>query len=99
MCLQSRFKMRARFVSSVSCIYPKNPSTIFTSQNSSQILREYICNPLSNRGRIEKYVLISIKIFNIIFYPHNFETFQQNLIISKSATIFHCSSTMAYGIG
>ena len=32
------------------------------------------------------------------FKPHNFENLQQNLIISKSATIYHCSSTMDYGI-
>ena len=35
----------------------------------------------------------------LFFKPHNLEKFQQNLIISKSATIYHCSLTTPYGIG
>ena len=39
-----------------------------------------------------------IKIF-LFFKPHNFKKNQQNLIISKSATIHYFSSNMSYGIG
>ena len=38
-----------------------------------------------------------MKIFKIL--SSQFEKFQQNLIISKSTTIYHYSSTMAYVIG
>ena len=85
-------------MSSIFCICPKPPSYIFTSQKSSQILRGSRCIPLSNRGQIKNIYLISIEIFNIIFLTSQFRFFQQNLIIPKSATIYHCSPTMAYGI-
>ena len=35
----------------------------------------------------------------LLFKPHSFEYFQQNLITSKSTAIYHCSLTTAYGIG
>ena len=95
MCLQLRFKMRVCIV--FFNISPKTPFSIFTSQKSWLILREYTCNSLNNRGWIEKN---NYGIYQNLqhFKPYNFEKFQQNLIISKSATIYHCSSTMAYGI-
>ena len=43
--------------------------------------------------------MLSIEVFNTILKPDNFEKFQQNLTVSKSATIYYFSSTMAYGIG
>ena len=59
---------------------------------------KYICSPLVNMGLIKK---INSDIYQIIpfFTPHNFETIQQNIIIPESARTYHCSSTMAYGIG
>ena len=53
MYLQLRFKMCARFVSVIFCILPKTPFFISTYQKSVQILRESVCRPLSNRGRIK----------------------------------------------
>ena len=92
--------MHDHFVSSVFCICPKTPLSIFTSQNISQISRDFICSPLSNRGWTEEISSdIHQNIQNYYFNTHNFNFFQKNIIISKSATIYHCSSTMAHGIG
>ena len=52
--LQLCFKMRARFVSSVFCIFLKTAFSIFIYQKSSQILRGSIFSPLVNKGGIEK---------------------------------------------
>ena len=49
----------------IFCIYPKSLFYIFTYQKSSQILSEYLCRPLSNGDKIEKLILIYIKILNI----------------------------------
>ena len=43
--------------------------------------------------------MISTEMFNINVLPSQFQNFQQNLIISTSEIIYHCSSTTAYGIG
>ena len=90
-------------MSSVFCICPKTQFSIFTSQKISSISRKSLCRPLSRRGckKIDIYQKIKSDINqNILFFkPHNFEKFQQNLIISKSAKIYHLSSNMAYGIG
>ena len=97
-------KMRACFVSGVFCLSPKSPLYFFTSQKRSQISRKYLCRPLSDRGWLDFFDIYQKNKFwhqskYIYFKPHNFEIFQQNLITLKSATIYHCSSTMAYGIG
>ena len=92
--------MHDHFVSSVFCICPKTPLSIFTSQKISQISRDFICSPLSNRVWTEEISSdIHQNIQNYYFNTHNFDFFQKNIIISKSATIYHCSSTMAHGIG
>ena len=52
--LQLRFLMCSFFVCSIFCICPKTQCSIFTSKKSSQISRESICSPLSNRSWIGK---------------------------------------------
>ena len=54
LCLKLCFKIHARFVSSFFCIYLKTPFFVFTSQKSSQMLRESRCSHLSNKGLIGK---------------------------------------------
>ena len=41
--------MRAHFVSGFFCICSKNAFSVVISQVSSRLLRESICNPLSNK--------------------------------------------------
>ena len=72
--------MRAHSVSSVFCICPKTPFSIFTSQKSSRILREYVCRPLSNGCQIDKN--------NSVIY-RNIQHMFLNLIISKFSTQYH----------
>ena len=41
-------------MSSVVCIWPKNPFSVLISQNSSRISRGFLCRTLINRGWIKK---------------------------------------------
>ena len=74
-------------------IFRKTPFYVFTSQKSSQILRESRCSPLSNMVRIEKTsygIHLNIQHKNL---PSQFRKFSK-----KSTIICHFSLTVAYGI-
>ena len=73
--------MRARFV---SCFFfSKTLFSIFTSQKTSGILREYVCRPLSNRGRRENNNSDIYRNNQHMFLLNDFETFNTvSLIIN-----------------
>ena len=88
--------MCAHYVSSIF-IFLNFSFYIFTSQKSLQILREYIYISLGNSGWIDQIKSdIYRNIQNGSFKPPIF--LKQIIIISESAKIYICLSTITYGI-
>ena len=72
--------MRAHFVLNVFLYLPKSPFYIFTYQKISQILREYLCRPLSIRVCFVKKKSGIYQTLQHIFFKSSFRNLQQNII-------------------
>ena len=83
-------KIRARFVFIVLLFFSKNSIFHFNSSKEFTNIKKIFIYTLTNRVPIEKN--------NTDIYQHIYHIFL-NLIISKSATKYHNSSSMANGIG